>query len=198
MMAPFLKYGLFNDEVSLVVAFVIGIGFGFALERAGFGSARKLVSQFYLDDMAVFKVMFTAIVTAMLGVTYLSWMGVLDLSLVYLTPTYLLPQLAGGVVLGAGFVVAGYCPGTSIAAAATGRVDGLVAIAGVGFGTLVFAEAYPLMKPFMNSTAMGAQTIPGYFNLPYGLVVFGVVLMALGGFAGAGWVEKRVRGSLGN
>jgi len=50
----------------------------------------------------------------------------------------------------------------------------------------------------MNSTAMGAQTIPGYFNLPYGLVVFGVVLMALGGFAGAGWVEKRVRGSLGN
>jgi len=195
MMAPFLKYGLFNDEVSLVVAFVIGIGFGFALERAGFGSARKLVSQFYLDDMAVFKVMFTAIVTAMLGVTYLSWMGVLDLSLVYLAPTYLLPQLAGGVVLGAGFVVAGYCPGTSIAAAATGRVDGLVAIAGVGFGTLVFAEAYPLMKPFMNSTAMGAQTIPGYFNLPYGLVVFGVVLMALGGFAGAGWVEKRVRGA---
>ena len=58
-----------------MVAFVIGIGFGFALERAGFGSARKLVSQFYLDDMAVFKVMFTAIVTAMLGVTYLSWIG---------------------------------------------------------------------------------------------------------------------------
>jgi len=198
MMAPFLKYGLFNDEVSLVVAFVIGIGFGFALERAGFGSARKLVSQFYLDDMAVFKVMFTAIVTAMLGVTYLSWMGVLDLSLVYLTPTYLVPQLVGGVVLGAGFVVAGYCPGTSIAAAATGRVDGLVAIAGVVFGTLVFAEAYPLVKPFMNSTAMGAQTIPGYFNLPYGLVVFGVVLMAIGGFAGAGWVEKRVRGSVGS
>ncbi len=198
MIAPFLKYGLFNDEVSLVVAFVIGIGFGFALERAGFGSARKLVSQFYLDDMAVFKVMFTAIVTAMLGVTYLSWMGILDLSLVYLTPTYLVPQLVGGVVLGAGFVVAGYCPGTSIAAAATGRVDGLVAIAGVGFGTLVFAEAYPLVKPFMNSTAMGAQTIPGYFNLPYGLVVFGVVLMAVGGFAGAGWVEKRVRGSVGD
>ncbi|RPJ59362.1 MAG: sulfurtransferase [Acidobacteria bacterium] len=193
MMAPFLKYGLFNEEVSLVVAFVVGIGFGFALERAGFGSARKLVSQFYLDDMAVFKVMFTAIVTAMLGVTYLSWIGVLDLSLVYLTPTYLVPQLVGGVVLGAGFVVGGYCPGTSIAAAATGRIDGLVAVAGVGFGTLVFAEAYPLVKSFMNSTAMGPQTIPQYFNLPYGLVVFGVVLMAIGGFVGAGWVERRVR-----
>ena len=191
MMAPFLKYGLFGDEGSLIAAFVIGIGFGFFLERAGFGSARKLVSQFYLNDLAVFKVMFTAIVTAMLGVTYLSWMGVLDLSLVYLTPTYLLPQVVGGLVLGAGFVVAGYCPGTSVAALATGRIDGLVALVGVGFGALVFAEAYPLFKPFMNATSMGAQTIPQYFNLPYGLVVFGVVVMAIGGFAGAGWIEKR-------
>jgi hypothetical protein len=193
MIAPFLKYGFFNDEVSLVVAFLIGIGFGFALERAGFGSARKLVSQFYLDDMAVFPVMFTAIVTAMLGVTYLSWIGVLDLSLVYLTPTYLGPQLVGGLVLGAGFVVAGYCPGTCLAAAATGRLDGLSAIAGVLFGTFVFAEAYPLAKPFMHSTSMGPQTIPGYFHLPYGLVVFAVVLVAIGGFAGAGWLERRMR-----
>jgi len=198
MIAPFLKFGLFNDEVSLVVAFLIGIGFGFALERAGFGSARKLVSQFYLDDMAVFKVMFTAIVTAMLGVTYLSWAGVLDLSLVYLTPTYLAPQLVGGLVLGAGFVIAGYCPGTCVAAAATGRIDGIVAVAGVAFGTLVFAEAYPLVKPFMESSALGPQTIPGYFNLPYGLVVFAVVLVAIGGFAGAGWVEGRMRRSGGH
>ncbi len=75
MSAPFFKYGLFGDEAGLVVAFLIGIGFGFALERAGFGSARKLVSQFYLDDMAVFKVMFTAVVTALLGLTYLAWLG---------------------------------------------------------------------------------------------------------------------------
>jgi len=99
MNTPFYKYGAFGDETSLVVAFVIGIGFGFFLERAGFGSARKLVSQFYLNDLAVFKVMFTAIVTAMLGTTYLAWMGVLDLSLVYLTPTVLWPQLVGGLVL---------------------------------------------------------------------------------------------------
>jgi hypothetical protein len=41
MNAPFFKYGLFGDEMSLVVAFAIGIGFGFFLERAGFGNARK-------------------------------------------------------------------------------------------------------------------------------------------------------------
>jgi uncharacterized protein len=190
-MAPLFKYGLFSAETSLVVAFIIGIGFGFALERAGFGSARKLVSQFYLNDMAVFKVMFTAIVTAMLGVTYLSWLGLLDLSLVYLVPTYLAPQIVGGLVLGAGFVIGGYCPGTALVATATGRFDGLVYGLGLYAGTLVFAEAYPLLKSFQESTALGQVTIPQYFNLPYGLVAFGVVLMALGGFWGAGWVEQK-------
>ena len=80
MMAPFYKLGAFGDEAALLIAFVVGIGFGFFLERAGFGSARKLVAQFYLRDLAVFKVMFSAIVTAMLGLTYLAWTGYLDLS----------------------------------------------------------------------------------------------------------------------
>ena len=192
MMAPLLKYGIFSADTGLIVAFVLGLGFGFALERAGFGSARKLVSQFYLDDMAVFKVMFTAIVTAMLGVTYLSWLGVLDLSLVYLVPTYLAPQALGGFVLGLGFVVGGYCPGTALAATATGRFDALVYGAGLYAGTLVFAEAYPVLKGFHGSTSLGQVTIPQYFDLPYGLVVFAVVLMALGGFWGAGWVERAI------
>jgi uncharacterized protein len=192
MMAPLLKYGVFGPETSLVVAFVLGLGFGFFLERAGFGSARKLVSQFYLNDLSVFKVMFTAIVTAMLGVTYLSWIGFLDLSQVYLVPTFLWPQIVGGLVLGFGFVIGGYCPGTALAATATGRIDGLVYGAGIYAGTFAFAEAYPLVKSFMTSGSMGQTTIPQHFNLPYGVVVFAVVLMAIGGFAGAGWVEKKM------
>ncbi len=192
MMAPLFKYGLFGADTALVFAFIIGIGFGFFLERAGFGSARKLVSQFYLNDMAVFKVMFTAIVTAMIGVTYLGWVGVLDLSQVYVVPTYLLPQAVGGLVLGVGFVIGGYCPGTALAATATGRIDGLLYGVGLYAGTLVFAEAYPLVKSFHAWTPLGQVTIPQYFNLPYGLVVFAVVLMALGGFSGAGWVERKL------
>ena len=150
MNAPFFKFGAFGDEASLVVASVIGIGFGWCLERAGFGSAKKLVSQFYLNDLSVFKVMFTAIVTAMLGVTYLSWAGFLDLSLVYLVPTYWVAQVVGGLVLGVGFVVGGYCPGTSIAATATGRLDGLVFVLGFAAGTLGFALAFPLVVPFVG------------------------------------------------
>jgi hypothetical protein len=168
MSAPFYRLGAFGDEASLVVAFVIGIGFGFFLERAGFGSARKLTAQFYLDDLAVFKVMFTAIVTAMLGVFYLSWLGLMDLSLVNLVNTNLWPQIVGGLVLGFGFVIGGYCPGTSMVAAVTGRIEG-----------------------FYESGDFGKLTLPQVLHLPYGLVVFLVVVMAVGGFVGAGWVERR-------
>ena len=195
MTAPLLKYGLFGDEFSLVLAFVLGVGFGFCLERAGFGSARKLAAQFYLHDMSVFKVMFTAIVTALLGVTYLGWLGWLDLSQVYLVPTHLGPQVVGGLVLGVGFVVGGYCPGTSAAAVATGRVDGMLYALGIFAGTFVYAEAYPAIKDFVNADDMGQVTLPEVLGLPWGIVVFAVVLVAVLGFWGATsverWMERR-------
>ena len=194
MSAPFYKLGAFGDEASLIVAFLIGIGFGFFLERAGFGSAKKLVSQFYLNDLAVFKVMFTAIVTAMLGVTYLSWAGFLDLSLVYLVPTYWVAQVVGGLLLGVGFVVGGYCPGTSIVSTATGKLDGLVFVLGFAAGTLGFALAFPLVKGLYTAGDIGTKTLPQVLGIPYGILVFGVVLMAVGGFMGATWVEKRMAG----
>lgn len=190
MMTPLYKYGFFGEEFSLLVAFVLGLGFGFFLERAGFGSARKLAAQFYLYDMSVFKVMFTAIVTAMLGVTYLGWIGWLDLDLVYLVPTHLGPQIVGGLVLGVGFVVGGYCPGTSVAALATGRVDAMVYALGIFAGTFVYAEVYPAIKGFVNADAMGQVTLPEVFGLPWGLVVFVVVVIAVVGFWGATKIER--------
>ena len=194
MMTPLYKYGFFGDEMSLLVAFALGIGFGFFLERAGFGSARKLAAQFYLYDMSVFKVMFTAIVTAMLGVTYLGWIGWLDLGQVYLVPTFLRPQILGGLVLGVGFVVGGYCPGTSVASLATGRIDGLVYALGIFAGTFAYAEVYPAIKDFVNSDAMGQVTLPEVLDVPWGLVVFAVVIIAVAGFWGATAVERWIGG----
>jgi uncharacterized protein len=192
MNAPFFKFGYFNDEVSLIVAVLIGIGFGFFLERAGFGSAKKLAAQFYFTDMAVLKVMFTAIVTAMVGLYYLSVIGFVDLSLVFINPTYLWPQIVGGLVLGVGFVVGGYCPGTSCVAASTGRYDGWVYLLGIIAGILAFGEVFPLVENFYKSSAMGQVTLPQLLNLPYGLIVFLVSVMALGAFAAAEWGEKKM------
>lgn len=191
MNAPFYKFDLFNDDVSLIIAFIIGIGFGFFLERAGFGSAKKLAAQFYFKDMSVLKVMFSAIVTAMLGLFYLSWAGFIDLSLVYLGDTYLLPQITGGLLLGIGFVVGGYCPGTSCVAASTGRIDGIIYLIGVMAGIFFFGEIFPLLSGFFYSTNMGEITLPQLINLPYGLIVFLVVLMAIGAFGGAEWSERK-------
>lgn len=192
MNAPFFKYGMFGDEVSLIVAFMVGIGFGFFLERAGFGSAKKLAAQFYFTDMSVLKVMFSAIVTAMIGVYYLSVIGWVDLSMIYLTPTNILPQVVGGLLLGFGFVIGGYCPGTSCVSASTGRIDGMVYMLGVVFGIFAFGEVFPLVSNFYNSTPMGQVTLPQFFNIPYGVVVFLVVLMAVGAFVAAEWGEKNM------
>jgi uncharacterized membrane protein YedE/YeeE len=192
--APFYKFGLFGDEISLVVAFAIGIGFGFFLEQAGFGSARKLTDQFYFEDLAVFRVMFAAIVTAMLGLFYLAWLGHVDLSLVHLVPTFLLPQIVGGLLLGIGFVVGGYCPGTSVVAAATGRLDALFNIAGILLGTLAVGTLWPWIEGFVDATPMGPLTLPEVLGLSPGPVVFLVVLMALGGFWGAAALERKLGG----
>jgi len=192
MNIPFYKYGLFNDEISLVVAFIIGIGFGFFLERAGFGNGRKLAAQFYFNDLTVFKVMFTAIITAMIGIYYLSVIGWMDLSLVYLSPTYIIPQTIGGLILGIGFVIGGYCPGTSCVSAVTGKIDGMVYLLGIIFGIFIFGEIFPLISNFYNSTPMGQITISQLFNIPYGILVFAVVMMAIGGFAAAEWAEKKL------
>ncbi|MBP8137537.1 MAG: YeeE/YedE family protein, partial [Candidatus Eisenbacteria bacterium] len=96
----------------LAYAFAVlsGFAFGFVLENAGFGSSRKLAAQFYLKDMTVLKVMFSAIVTAMLGLTLLRAVGVLDFDRLFVNPTFLGPQVVGGVIFGVGFAVGGYCP----------------------------------------------------------------------------------------
>ena len=194
MTAPFFKYGLFGDEVSLIVAFVIGIGFGFFLERAGFGNARLLAAQFYFRDLRVLKVMFTAIITAMVGLFFLARLGFVDLSLVYLTPTFLVPQIVGGLILGAGFIIGGYCPGTSCVSAATGRLDGMVFLVGMIGGLLGFGEVYPRIAHLVKLTAMGQVTLAQQFDIPYGVLVFAVVLMALGAFMAAEWAEKKIGG----
>lgn len=106
MSAPY--FPTFSLTTYLAVAVLLGFFFGFFLERAGFSSAHKLTAQFYFKDFSVLKVMFSAIVVAMLGIAYFSLVGWLDMSQVFVPPTYIWPQLVGGLLLGAGFIVGGY------------------------------------------------------------------------------------------
>ena len=191
MSAPFLELGLFGDRAALWIALGIGIAFGVCLERAGLGNARKLVAQFYGTDFTVFKVMFSAVVTAMLGTFWLGRVGVLDLSRVYVPETWLLPQVLGGVVFGAGLAIGGLCPGTSCVAAASGRGDGLALVAGMFSGVLATGLAFAPLRPLYEATPRGSLTLPQLLHLPYGVVALFVVAMALAGFGLVEWIERR-------
>jgi len=194
IVAPLYRLGLFGEGASLAVTAALGVGFGFFLERAGFGGARKLTAQFYFTDMSVLKVMFTAIVTAMVGVYALSAIGWLDFSKLALTPTFLVPQIVGGLVFGVGFIVGGYCPGTAVAGIATGRIDAGVYALGILAGIAAFSETFDAwFAGWAHATAMGRSTLPKALGLPYGVVVLAVILMAVGAFALAERVEAALR-----
>lgn len=175
----------------MIVALVIGIAFGFTLERAGLGNARKLAGQFYFTDLTVFKVMFSAILVAMLGAFWLARLGILDLRGVYVPETWLVPQLVGGLVFGAGFALAGLCPGTSCVAAATGRIDGVLVVIGMFAGVLVTGLAFAPLQRLYESTSRGTLTLPDVLHVPYGVVVCAIVGFALLAFRAAHWWESR-------
>jgi uncharacterized membrane protein YedE/YeeE len=188
MTAPYFDIG---QTTSLVAGFGIGIAFGACLERSGLGNARKLMGQFKLTDLTVFKVMFSAIVTAMLGLFWLSRLGMLDLGRVYLPDTFLLPQLAGGALFGVGFALAGLCPGTSCVAAATGRGDGVAVMIGMLGGVLAAGVAMPTFQSFYVSSPRGALTLPRLLGMPEGIVILVVVGVALVAFGFTSRVERR-------
>jgi uncharacterized membrane protein YedE/YeeE len=185
----------FNMEISpgLILAFalVTGIFFGFFLEKAGFGNAGKLVEQFYLTDMRMLKVLFSAIVTAMIGIFWLSFFGVLDITQIYINGTYLWPQIVGGILFGFGFVICGLCPGTSCVAAFTGKLDGFAVIGGMVAGLILFGESEPVVGKFMEISSLGDLSLYELFNMNYGVLTFLIVLFALGAFWFAERIERR-------
>lgn len=189
-MTPLLETGWLGPSGALVAALLIGFAFGWFLERGGLGSAPKLAGQFYLTDLTVFKVMFSALLTAMLGAFWLDRLGVLQLDLVYLPETFLLPQAVGGVLFGAGFLVAGLCPGTSCVAAATGRRDGLAVMGGMLGGVLLFNAAFDWVAPLYAATPRGAVRLTDLVGVPYGAGVAAVTVLALAGFVVAGRIER--------
>jgi rhodanese-related sulfurtransferase len=172
------------------VYFLIGIGFGTVLELAGFGNSKKLAAQFYFTDLTVLKVMFTAIVVAMVLVFGASAIGLLDFNLVWVNHTYLWPGIVGGLIMGVGFIVGGFCPGTSLVSASTGKVDGLFFFLGALFGIFAFGETVSLFDSFWHSSYMGRFTLMQWLNLDAGIVVVLVVLMALFMFWGAEQLER--------
>ncbi len=191
-MAPLVP-DIIGNEFNLVVALFIGIAFGYILEQAGFSSTKKLVGLFYGYDFTVLRVFFTAGVTAMIGVVILAHFGLLDINLIYVNPTFLWAALVGGAVMGAGFIIGGFCPGTSVCAASIGKLDGWAFIFGGLIGILSFTEFYPVLEPLYLAKAMGPVRIDAFFGVSPVAWAFILTAVAILAFYGTTWVEYRVR-----
>lgn len=187
---------IIGNELNLIVALIIGIAFGFILEQAGFSTSKKLVGLFYGYDFTVLRVFFTAGITAMIGVVILGHYGLLDLSLIYVNPTFLWSAIIGGLIMGLGFVIGGFCPGTSLCAAAIGKIDAIIFVAGSFIGVLVFAEGYPLFEGLYKADAWGNVRIFEIMGVSQGMFAFMMVLMAVAAFVFTTMLEKKNVGYL--
>lgn len=177
-----------------LIALLLGFGFGFVLERAGFGSGCKLTAQFRLTDWSVFKVMFTAIVFTAVGIYVLEQAGVVNAESIYVPIPYLWAIAVGGALIGAGFAVGGYCPGTSAVGVMTGRIDAIVFFAGLLIGTYLFAALFPQLDALTTAGEFTqGDRLPEALGVPEWLVLAVLVAAAIGVFFLGGWFERRAR-----
>jgi rhodanese-related sulfurtransferase len=182
-----------SNPWTYVVFAVIGFAFGYTLEMSGFGDSRKLAAQFYFTELTVIKVMFTAIVVAMVLTFGAVGLGLLDFGQVWVNPTYLSSGILGGLIMGVGFIVGGFCPTTSLASASTGKIDGMFFVAGGFIGAFLFGETEQYFTNWYNNSGyFGRLTLMDVFNLPTGVIVLLVVLMALFMFWGSEQLERIV------
>jgi uncharacterized protein len=192
MVGPIIASGIISPAWDNVFAVILGMGFGFALESSGFSSSRKIIGTFFGYDFVVVKVFFTAAIVASIGLLYLNYFGLVQFSSLYIQPTFMASAILGGIIMGVGFAMGGFCPGTSVCAASVGRIDGLVFFGGMFLGVFFFSEAFPLLEKLYYSGSQGAKMINTVFGISPELFTFLLVLGAVGMFYGASRIQKKV------
>lgn len=192
-MGPLIPQGIIAMEWNLVIAVLIGFAFGFILESSGFSSSRKLAGVFYGYDLVVLKVFFTAAITAMLGLLYFDYLGWVDISLIYVNPTFIYSTITGGMIMGAGFILGGYCPGTSFTGVAIGKIDAMIFTIGMFVGILLFSETFPWFEKFYYNGNLGPIKITETLGISAPLFVMIVIIVAIPLFYFGSMIEKRVK-----
>ena len=190
-MAPLVTNEIISEGTNLFLAFLLGIGFGFVLEQSGFSTSRKLAGMFYGYDTTVLKVFFTAAITTMIGLLFFSLFGWIDLNLIYVHPTFLWSAIVGGIIMGGGFILGGFCPGTAFCGVAIGKLDALMFVGGLFLGVLLFTEGYPLWEGLYKAEPMGPVTVNSVLGLSPGVFLLILIIVALALFYEAEWSEKK-------
>ena len=191
-MGPLIPLGYIDEGWSYVIAVLLGMAFGFILESSGFSSSRKVVGLFYGYDFTVLRVFFTATITAMVGLLYFNYMEWIDLSMIYFPPTYVLAAALGGLVMGFGFIMGGFCPGTGVCAAAIGKIDAAIYVIGLYLGIFFFSGTYRWFEGIYTSYNWGQVKITETLGGSTGVFAFAFVAVAIIAFIVTAWIQKRV------
>ncbi len=169
---------------------LFGIVFGFLLHRGGVTDYNVIVRQFLFRDFTVLKVMLTAIVVGGVGVWLLHGQ---ELANFHIKPATMLAVVLGALLFGIGMVIYGYCPGTGVAAIATGRLDALVGFFGMLVGGVLYALSYDwIVVNILPVADLGKKRLPELASLPEWVWYAGLVVMAVGVFALVARAEKKV------
>jgi len=192
-MGPLIPNGVIPLEWNFVIAILIGIAFGFTLEASGFSSSRKIAGVFYGYDFAVLKVFFTAALVAMIGIYYMDYLELVNIEQLFVLPTYTWSAIIGGVIMGLGFVLGGFCPGTTLCAAAIGKIDAMATMAGIFIGIFLFSELYDFIEPLFDSSYLGRITITDSLGVSPYWFIFLFAILAVIVFYFADVIRKRVK-----
>ncbi|UCC99587.1 MAG: YeeE/YedE family protein [Phycisphaerales bacterium] len=149
---------------TVIVGLVIGALFGAALVLAALADPDKIIGTLRLKDFHAMRTIAVFVLVGMLGTWILGLVGLANLSI---KPTTLVTVLIGGSLLGIGFGLTGFCPGTGLACAASGRIDALVTVIGMFAGALAYIFIHPsVAAPLEKIADYGKVTLPQMTNTP--------------------------------
>lgn len=153
-----------SAELARWLAIPMGLVFGVLLHRGGVADYNVIVNQFRLRDFTVLKVMFTAILVGGVGVLLLRMSGHAEY---HIKPANMLGVVLGAGLFGIGMVLYGYCPGTGVAAMATGSLHALVGFLGMLAGGVAYALSFPWVESHIQSVGkLGKVRLPELTGVP--------------------------------
>jgi uncharacterized membrane protein YedE/YeeE len=192
-MGPLIPNGIIPEQWDYVIALLIGLAFGYILEASGFSSSRKLVGVFYGYDFAVLKVFFTAVLVSVIGLYYMDYLSWLDITQLYVHPTFMQSAIIGGIIMGVGFLAGGFCPGTSLTAVAIGKLDAMIFTLGLLIGIFIFSELYSVLTPMLSQGDYGNITLDKSIGIPADIIILSIAILALAAFYFSDLVRAKVK-----
>jgi len=171
---------------SLILAVVFGFAFGWLLHRGKVTQYNVIINQFRLRDFTVLKVMMTAIIVGGLGVLLLTEM---DMAKWHIRDANMLGTIIGAAMFGIGMVLYGYCPGTGVAAMATGSLHAIIGGIGMLIGAMLYAFSFDWVRDNILSIGkLGKVTLTDLTGIPSILIYIMLIAIAVGLFR---WVESK-------